>query len=49
MQMLSSPAAAPSKALLLFSGSTKQVYLLFVCSASLLFNDAILIFERLFA
>jgi hypothetical protein len=33
MQMQSS-AAAPSKALL-FSGSTKQVYLLFVCSASL--------------
>ena len=33
MQMQSSSAAAPSKALLL-SGSTKQVYLLFVCSAS---------------
>jgi hypothetical protein len=34
MQMQSSSAAAPSKALL-FSGSTKQVYLLFVCSDSL--------------
>jgi len=33
MQMQSSSAAAPIKALL-FSGSTKQVYLLFVCSAS---------------
>ena len=44
MQMQSSAAAAPSKALL-FSGSC----IFFLFAQPLLFNDAILIFERLFA